>query len=147
MLEILVVGPEGKMKDLDSVVRTLVRARSIEGEGVEFWRNCLPGWLIESFSPESSREEKVAWLAVWRKSDPVERLRLSSAKGWELMQWSYWFSHANEDWELDSTEWVNDNSALKILLEGAREEYPIEAIRWLIEKSGCRVVEVVHGSD
>jgi hypothetical protein len=108
----------------------------------EFWLSRLPEWLLEGFSPTRSKEDAAAWLAQWRKADVQEQARLEEERGWELMDWIYWFSSDNEEWVLGP---VNRDPALPLLrvrLEGAEEQSPVKALEWLIIQSGCQVRNV-----
>ncbi len=107
--------------------------------GEEFWDANLPEWLLDKFSPERTREEKMAWLTQWRRASLEVQARMVAEQGWELMQWAYWFGDENEEWVLWSVEADAMNHLLKIRLKGADEQSPVSAVKWLVEQSGCHV--------
>ncbi|MFD5574555.1 hypothetical protein [Streptomyces cadmiisoli] len=141
MLEISAIGDSFSLQRLAGVVEVLERARLEVMVEQSFWIATLPEWLLSEFNPERSREEKIAWLAQWRRAAPEEQNRLLEEQGWELMQWAYWFGCDNEEWAIRSISIDSENNVLKILLEGADEDSPVEAIDWLIGQSGCRTTE------
>lgn len=72
-----------------------------------------------------------------------------SSRGWELMQWTYWFDGSNREWGLSNVENSPTDDTLKILIAEAEEDSPIRAVEWLIERSGCRILdkEVAYDPD
>ncbi|MGW1963601.1 hypothetical protein ACWCPD_25625 [Streptomyces sp. NPDC001935] len=125
---------------LAEVFDILRRVEPQEDRGREFWLSSLPDWLVEEFAPEFSEVEQRAWLGRWRKASLRERARLVDERGWEVLQWTYWFGDENEEWVLSSVEADPVNDVLRIFLGGAGEESPIAAVKWIVERSGCHVI-------
>lgn len=122
--------------DVDSVLR---RAREVLGLVLDMpatswpslteWRRRLPGWLVDAFAPEMTREESAAALAAFR----ADR---SNEPPWTLSGWLYWLHPDQRWWRWWSAEIVSTDKAI-IRIEA--EDAPFRALTWMFEAAGATV--------
>lgn len=109
------------------------------------WRGRLPGWLLANFAPQVSPAESRSWLRRWRWASPMKRREMEDQAGWELSEWLYWFSASNDFWHIVRVS--TESSSATISLAAADDVIPTQALEWLVEKSGARVVLVDSRGD
>ncbi|MFD8309401.1 hypothetical protein ACFV29_44920 [Streptomyces sp. NPDC059690] len=113
----------------------------LDEESEAYWRTRLPGWIVAEFADRMSPREARAWLRKWRRKSLENRVEMEDAAGWELIDWLYWFSRGNEFWRIEEYS-LRDNGGMVVTLGVADEPVPMQALEWLIEKSGARIASL-----
>ena len=100
----------------------------------------LPAWLLSAFALEMNLDEKAAWLSRWRGASAEEKAVLERDRGWELLQWLYWFVSDEVPWRLSGAELVGYR--LMIYIDQDDDPVPMGALEWTVGVAGLTIDSV-----
>lgn len=94
------------------------------------WRNILPVWFIEQFSPEITKKE-----AEKRIQIPL-RQRMKTDDEWTLSGWLYWLQPENRQWYWWDAVIENDR-LIKVGVDALDWPLLSGSLKWLLKTAGA----------
>lgn len=98
------------------------------------WMQQLPGWLMRSFSPVKTEEERNAWLVKWRALDRAGKIAAEAEQGWTLVDWLAALGPDIRAWRW----WSRDSRRVWVVVDGW--PCPLDALVWLLGAAGATAI-------